>query len=46
MEIYNDKLLVGIGKKLVLYEIFNTKLISRAVKTDLSSMLSSIAVEG
>jgi len=46
MEAYLDKLIVGVGKKLVLFDILNSKLILRASREGLSSMVQSISVEG
>lgn len=46
MEVYFDKLLVGVGKKLILYEIFNSKLMLRAVRGGVTSYINNICVEG
>lgn len=46
MEVYLDKLLVGVGKKLILFDIFASKLLIRAVRASLPSYLNSIVVEG
>jgi hypothetical protein len=44
MEVYLDKLLVGVGKKLILYDIYSSKLLIKAVRPNLSSYLNNIAV--
>lgn len=44
MEVYLDKLLVGVGKKLILFEIYPSKLLMKAVRPSISSYLNSIAV--
>jgi hypothetical protein len=46
MEVYLDKLLVGVGRKLIMYDIFGSKLLLRAVRPNLGSYLNNIAVEG
>ena len=46
MEVYLDKLLVGVGKKLILYDIFSSKLLLKALRPNLNSYINSIAVEG
>lgn len=44
MEVFLDKLLVGVGKKLHLYDIYSSKLLLKAVRSGLASYINSIAV--
>ena len=46
MTAYFNKLLVGIGQKLFLYDVFKQKLVPRASSDKLSSPILSIHVEG
>ena len=46
MEAYLDKLIVGVGKKLMLFEIMAKKLVLLAVREDLRSLVQTISVEG
>ena len=46
MEAYLDKLIVGVGKKLILFEILSKKLLLRAVREGLRSLVQTISVEG
>jgi hypothetical protein len=46
MEVYLDKLLVGVGRRLVLFEIYSSKLLLKAARLGLASFVNSISVEG
>lgn len=46
MEAYFNKLLIGLGDKLVLFDIYKQKLIARAISDDLSSPVNTISIHG
>ncbi len=46
MSPYLDKLLVGVGKKLMLFEVYSAKLVLKAVRVGLNSYLNNILTEG
>jgi hypothetical protein len=46
MEVYDDKLLVGVGKTLKLFDVSKNKLVLRADKGGLGSPINYIFSEG
>ena len=44
MEAFFNKLIVGVGRKLMLFEILGSKLVLRAVREGLRSLVQNISV--
>ena len=46
MDTYFNKLLVGVGRRLILFDIYKQKLVARALSDTLSSPICTIHING